>query len=135
VKTRILIVDDEPDLLEVLSEYLTEEGYEVSVAASAAEFCELAAKSRPHLIILDIALGDKNGPDTYRELLRRGVLDRNIAVLFLTGLVQESWGQTPVTNGRLTALHPKPFDYDDLLRDIRSLIRNASASASGAVSL
>ena len=66
MKIRILIVDDEPDLLEVLADNLSGDGFDVLFAENAEEFRRHALKSTPHIIILDIALGADNGPEIGR---------------------------------------------------------------------
>lgn len=119
MKTRILLVDDEPEILELLREVLESEGFEVYTARTPGEFCAQALAQRPHLIILDIDLGGTNGPELYRQLLHRG-LEQHIPVIFLSGLVPTA-GQTPAMKGRKFAMHSKPFEQDNLVRDVRLL--------------
>ena len=61
MSTRILIVDDETDLLEVLSMNLEAEGYAVNTAPSGAEALGSIQTQKPDLILLDIMLGDMSG--------------------------------------------------------------------------
>ena len=124
MKTRILLVDDDADLTEILGEHLTEDGYEIFRVHSAEEFRSQALLLHPHLIILDIRLGSADGPENYKYLLSKG-LDKNIPVIFLSGLVPENAG-LPAAPGRRYVLHPKPFDYEKLRRDIRILLSQSS---------
>ena len=81
MKKKILIVDDEWSLQELLRWKLSECGYEITSAESGSEFCELAPVIKPDLVILDILLPDGLGPDFYDTLLRGG-FDRNIPIIF-----------------------------------------------------
>ncbi len=65
---KVLIVDDEPEIKELINLYLTREGYEVLSAGSAATAVNATRDNNPDLIILDILLPDQNGIDTCQEL-------------------------------------------------------------------
>lgn len=65
---RILIVDDEPEISELISLYLTKEGYTVLTAENATEAIKVTEDSNPDLIILDILLPDQNGIEACQEL-------------------------------------------------------------------
>ncbi len=120
MKQKILVVDDEKDILESLQELLSEEGFEVILAGTVGEFRKKALKSKPDLIILDIMLGQDNALDAYQELLTVG-LDSKIPVLFLTGLLQDR-PPSPARPGRSYALMGKPFHYEELMKEIRCLV-------------
>lgn len=121
MKTRILLVDDEPDLLEILADTLEGEGFETVLAPSAKEFCDKALACKPDLIILDIDLGGHNGPEIYDLLLRKG-LDSRIPVIFLSGLIEVT--DRVIPEGRRYMLHAKPFDPVKLVSDVRRLTKN-----------
>ncbi len=127
MKTRILLVDDEPELLELLEEILESEGFETCKAQTAGEFYAQALAKQPNLIILDIDLAGINGPEVYHMLLQKG-LDNRIPVIFLSGLVPQEL-QTHAGAGRHYAMVSKPFDQEQLIEDIRRMIDKASASA------
>ena len=121
MKPYILVVDDDPQIFEVLSGILHEEGFDVLWARNPEEFqLKTLSGRKPDLIMLDIALGNENGPDVYKRLLIQG-LDRGIPVIFISGLIQNHDSEPPVRAGRLYAMHGKPFEFDRLLSDIRSL--------------
>ena len=61
MKKKILVVDDDPDILKVVSAFLELEGFEVTTAQSLKEAKELFSSFEPNLIILDIMLPDENG--------------------------------------------------------------------------
>ncbi len=129
MKIRILVVDDEPDICQILSEILAGEGYDVVIAQTPQEFCLQALSTAPHLIILDINLGNSLGPDVYSDLLFKG-LNPATPVIFLSGLITEEFNRNDMlTSGRKYLMHAKPFKHDRLLRDIRKLTENLNAEA------
>jgi two-component system alkaline phosphatase synthesis response regulator PhoP len=85
---KILIVDDEVDILEMISYNLSVAGYETLTAKNGNEALEKAAAFRPDLIILDIMMPEKNGMETCREL-RKLPSFKDTFVLFLTALNDE----------------------------------------------
>lgn len=120
MKRRILVVDDDPDIFEVLQDLFGSDGQEVLWAKNSREFEEFAFQ-KPDLIILDILLGEvEDGPTIYGKLLSKG-LSRDIPVIFLSALASD----LPVSRlhpGRNYAMHAKPFKSNDLLRDVHMLM-------------
>ncbi|MDR2037458.1 MAG: response regulator transcription factor [Bacteroidales bacterium] len=82
-KYKILLADDETDILEFLSYNLRKEGYEVFTAINGNEAIQIALKEIPHLILLDVMMPDKDGIETCEELRTYAQLDDSI-VAFLT---------------------------------------------------
>jgi DNA-binding response OmpR family regulator len=119
---RILLVDDEAELLEALTEILTEHGFEVYSARNSEEFQEKALALKPDLIILDIMLGSANGPQVYEHLITLG-FDPGIPVIFLSGLAQPE-DVSPAQNGRKFALYGKPVRTQELIHGIRCLVNH-----------
>jgi two-component system OmpR family response regulator len=115
----ILIVDDDQDIIEALATQLAEDGFHVTWANDADSFKEMVFGQKTHLIILDIMLGNDNGPEIYRTLLADG-LSQAIPVIFLSALVTDA-EMSEAQPGRTYAMHSKPFHYNELLRDIRCL--------------
>ncbi len=86
---KILIADDEPDILEILQYNLRGEGYEVVLAKNGNEAIDLAKKENPDLIILDIMMPGKTGIEACNIL--RGMPDfKETLIIFLTALSDES---------------------------------------------
>lgn len=80
---KILLVDDEPDIVEFLSYNLKKEGYSVSFANNGKDAIEIAKKEHPHLIILDVMMPDMDGIETCREI--REIKDlKDVLIAFLT---------------------------------------------------
>ena len=126
MKQHILIVDDDREIFEVLAVLLEDEGYGALWAQNPEEFREKAFFHRPHLIILDIMLGEANGPEVYKKLLAQG-LSQKIPVIFVSGLIPGDGPAPPLQPGRQYAMHSKPFVFEHLLRDIRTLILSQAA--------
>jgi two-component system alkaline phosphatase synthesis response regulator PhoP len=86
---KVLIADDEPDILEILKYNLVNEGYQVFTAKDGDEALEKAKMANPDLIVLDIMMPKKNGVEVC-ELLRLQPAFKNTLILFLTALSDES---------------------------------------------
>jgi two-component system alkaline phosphatase synthesis response regulator PhoP len=80
---RILIVDDEPDILEFIEYNLTKEGYQVSMANDGHEALKMAKKVKPNLIVLDIMMPGLDGVEVCRELRSMPEFDETV-IAFLT---------------------------------------------------
>ena len=80
---KLLLVDDEPDILEFLGYNLKKEGYEVFTAQNGAKGIELAKKERPDLILLDVMMPGMDGIEVC-ENLRSSTDTKNILIAFLT---------------------------------------------------
>ena len=80
---KILLVDDEPDILEFLGYNLSREGYKVVSAANGKEGLEKAMEFRPHIVILDVMMPGMDGMEVCTEIRKRPEL-RNVLVAFLT---------------------------------------------------
>lgn len=88
MKHRILLVDDEVDILEFIGYNLTKEGYEVFTAENGAEALQLAEQHRPHLILLDRMMPVMDGAQTCRAIRESPTL-RDTMVVFLSALGEE----------------------------------------------
>ncbi len=122
-EARILIVDDEDAICEILSEYLSIEGFSVRTASSAQEMWEVRDDFSPHLILLDIGLPDSSGFGVAKELAKYP----EISVIILTGKsdpVDKVVGLEVGADDYVT----KPFDMREILARIRSVLRRATRS-------
>ena len=79
---KVLIVDDEPDILEFLKYNLIKEGYQIFSAGNGREAVDIAKREQPHLIILDVMMPEMDGIETCEELRKTPELDDTIIVFF-----------------------------------------------------
>ena len=80
---KILLADDEPDVLEFLSYNLRKEGYQTLKAKNGRDAMEVALKELPHLVILDVMMPEMDGIETCQEIKKYPELNNTI-VIFLT---------------------------------------------------
>jgi DNA-binding response OmpR family regulator len=116
-KQKLLIVDDEPDVLKLLGERLAKAGYDVIKASDGKEAIALAQKQMPDLIILDIAMPGMDGSEV-ANILRADAKTKGIPILFLTCLFTK---QEEKVCGHLLGQNffiAKPYDVDELLGEI-----------------
>jgi two-component system OmpR family response regulator len=118
---RILVVDDEPDLAEVLSGALRSEGWDVRSAADGASALSAAAAFRPDAVVLDWMLPDLDGLHVLREM-RAGLPD--VCVLFLTARDSVEDRIAGITAGGDDYV-TKPFSLEEVLARLRGLLRRA----------
>ena len=85
---RVLIVDDDPDIVRLVSYNLSHSGYEVQTATTGREALELVQKQPPDLIVLDVMLPDVDGLEVCRTL-RQQAPSRRIPILMLTARGEE----------------------------------------------
>jgi DNA-binding response OmpR family regulator len=88
MKTKILIVEDNPDCRQIFAFYLRNMGYEPCEAKTGRDGVDLAKNTRPDLIILDLGLPDMNGLDVL-ALLKQDLTTAGIPVVVLTGMAMD----------------------------------------------
>lgn len=126
-REKILVVDDEEDILELLRFNLAREGYRVVLAATAREALALAASERPHLMILDLMLPDMDGLEVARRL-RADPSAESMAILMLTAKGEEADVVAGLELGADDYV-TKPFSPRVLLARVRALMRRGTRSA------
>lgn len=117
---KILVVDDEPEMVDILKLMLEAAGYEVAAALSGNECLAKVGKNRFDLILLDIRMPNMDGWETLRRMKEKGVVD-GTKVIILTiekGPGVEIFGLQDVVKDYLT----KPFDKEVLLKSIRAVL-------------
>lgn len=119
-KVRILLVDDEPDLVQMVSVRLTAAGYEVSTAYDGEEALEQVKRAKPELIILDLMLPKMDGYKVCR-LLKFDERTRSIPILIFTARAQVE-DVTLATDCGADAYLTKPFEARILLGKIQELL-------------
>jgi two-component system phosphate regulon response regulator PhoB len=126
-KTRILIIEDERQLSEVLTYNLQREGYEVSAAHDGQEGLRKAQTLLPDLILLDLMLPVMNGLDVCREL-RSGDRTKEIPIIILTAKAEETDQVVGFSMGADDYV-TKPFSVKVLLQRIKALQRRSETPA------
>ena len=117
---KILVVDDESDVTELLQARLEAIGYEVLIAHGGEVGLKKARAEKPDLVLLDVMMPKLNGYQVCREL-KKGEDTRQIPVMMLTAKAQESdkfWGEDCGCDDYAT----KPFDNEDLVARIAALL-------------
>jgi two-component system alkaline phosphatase synthesis response regulator PhoP len=121
---KILIADDEPDILEIISYNLSAEGYEIICAKNGNEAIELANKELPSMIILDIMMPGKNGIDVCK-ILRLQPQFKETIIVFLTALNDENTEIKGLETGADDYI-TKPVSPKVLISKINSLFRRVT---------
>lgn len=122
---RILIVEDEPAIRELLNVNLRHSGYEVHQAGDAGEARDSMARALPDLMILDWMLPDTPGVELARQL-RQDPRTRELPILLLTARAQESDKLSGFDAGADDYL-TKPFSTRELLARVKALLRRSRA--------
>jgi DNA-binding response OmpR family regulator len=118
VVEKVLVVEDEPTLVETLEYNLTRQGYDVCTAADGLAALEVARQEHPDLIVLDIMLPKLDGFEVCR-ILRR---EMNVPILMLTARVDEVDRVVGLEMGADDYL-TKPFSMRELLARVKALLR------------
>jgi len=124
MSTRILVVDDDPEILSFLKRGLTFEGFAVETAYDGSEALAKARESEPDLIILDIMMPGIDGMEVSRRL--RQASDVPILLLTAKGTIADK--VAGLDSGADDYL-VKPFDFDELLARVRALLRRRQPPA------
>ena len=121
---KILLVDDEPDIIEIISYTLKSEGYLVYNAENGAKAIKLAKKIKPHLIILDVMMPEMDGIETC-EIIRNDSDIGNTLIAFLSAR-GEDYSQVAGFNAGADDYITKPIKPKLLKSKIKSLLRRIS---------
>ncbi|TAL69318.1 MAG: response regulator [Bacteroidetes bacterium] len=122
---KILIVDDEPDVLTYLTILFQDNGYDVISAVNGKECFEKAKNDKPALITLDITMPEESGVRAFRELQDDSVT-ANIPVVIITGISSE-FKQFISTRRQVkppVAYFEKPIDRELLITKVKELVGN-----------
>jgi len=117
---RVLVVDDEPQILRALRINLRVRGYEVDTAATGGQALETAGQHPPDLVILDLGLPDLQGQDVIRSLRGRGSA---VPIVVLSSRNDEA-GKVEALDLGADDYVTKPFGIDELLARIRTALRH-----------
>ena len=120
-KIKILLVDDEPDVLEIMSYNLSQEGYTISIASDGQKGVNVANKIIPHLIIMDVMMPNMNGIEAC-EILRSNNKFNNTIIMFLTAR-GEDYSHVAAFEAGADDYVTKPIRPKVLMSKVKSLVR------------
>jgi len=123
---RILVVEDDPDLRELLGYDLTQEGFEIDATEFGAEALRICQRRPPDLVLLDIMLPDYSGIEIC-QALRRGPDTKEIPIIFLTACGSEAERIRGLEAGGDDYVS-KPFSMRELVLRIRGLLKRQNSN-------
>ena len=123
-QARILVVDDEPNITDLVATAMRYEGFEVDTAYDGRTGLDKAVSFRPQLLVLDVMLPDLDGFEVARRLRREG---RRVPILFLTARDATEDKVRGLTLGGDDYV-TKPFSLEELLARVRAVLRRVTAS-------
>jgi len=126
---RILVVDDEPDIVALVVYHLAKAGFRISTASNGADALRLAQQDRPALIVLDLMLPGMSGLEVL-EQLRADESGQDIAVLLLTARREEPDRIKGLSSGADDYL-TKPFSPQELVLRVRNILRRMAQAQTG----
>ncbi|MFP2995718.1 response regulator transcription factor [Spongiivirga sp. MCCC 1A20706] len=119
--TKILLVDDEPDILEIVGYNLSSEGYNVITAKNGVQAIEKTKKHKPHLIILDVMMPEMDGIEACEEIRRLPDMN-NVLITFLTAR-GEDYSQVAGFEAGADDYITKPIKPKVLVSKVKALLR------------
>ena len=117
----ILVVDDDPEIVAMLSTRLSKRGYRVETASDGTRALELAKKQHPDLVLLDVMMPGKSGWEVARAL-KQDPTTQSIKIVMLSAIGEKTNEITAPIYGA-DAHVDKPFEFDKLERVIAGLVR------------
>jgi two-component system OmpR family response regulator len=129
--TRVLVVDDEPNLAEVVTMALRFNGFTVETAASGREALAAVSSFKPHLMVLDVMLPDMEG---FEVAARLGAQRAGLPIIFLTARDATEDKLRGLTGGGDDYM-TKPFSLEELVARIRTILRRAGQADAESVRL
>ena len=122
---RVLVVDDEPNLAEVVTMALRFQGFEVRTAASGREALAAVHRFKPHLMVLDVMLPDMEG---FEVAARLGAQRAGVPIIFLTAR-DATEDKVRGLSGGGDDYMTKPFSLEELVARIRTILRRTGQAA------
>lgn len=119
-QARILVVDDEPNIVTAVEFLLQRNGYIVDKAYNGLQGLELALRYKPDIVVLDVMMPGMDGFETAREIRRQPALE-NTRIIFLTAKGADRDKQTGYEKGAEYYM-VKPFDNDELVTTVQEML-------------
>ena len=124
---KVLVVDDAPEIVRIVRDYLEHAGFAVSTAANGTDALRMARSERPDLIVLDLGLPGRDGLDVTRDLRR----ESSVPIVMLTARTDEADKLVGLELGADDYVI-KPFSARELVARVRAVLRRAQAAATPA---
>jgi DNA-binding response OmpR family regulator len=121
----VLVVDDEPEIVRLVRDYLERAGFAVATAADGDEALRAAHRQRPDIVVLDLGLPGVDGLDVARELRRSG----DVPIIMLTARTEEADRVAGLELGADDYV-PKPFSPRELVARVRAVLRRTDTARS-----
>jgi two-component system alkaline phosphatase synthesis response regulator PhoP len=126
----VLVVDDAPDIVRLVRDYLEHAGFSVLAASNGQDALRIARTEQPDLLILDLGLPGRDGLDVTRDL-RRDTATANLPIVMLTARADESDKLVGLELGADDYV-TKPFSAKELVARVRAVLRRSQAAAAPA---
>ncbi len=120
---KILVIDDEPKIVEICQDYLVKAGFDVSHAYDGPTGLAVSHRVQPDLVVLDLMMPEMDGLDVCRELRR----ESNVPIIMLTARVEETDKLIGLELGADDYM-TKPFSPRELVARVRTVLRRASGN-------
>lgn len=121
MKKRIMVVDDEPDLIELVKAVLENGGFEVIGVGSGRECLEKLKDFKPDLILMDVMMPEMTGIETTKKI-KSNPKTKNIKLAFLTVARMSVSGKKEMKELGAVEYITKPFDNEDLINRIKRVL-------------
>jgi two-component system alkaline phosphatase synthesis response regulator PhoP len=118
---KILLVDDEPDILEIVGYNLSNEGYKIITGENGVEAVKLAKKHKPHLVILDVMMPEMDGIEACEQLRKNSDLENTIITFFTAR--GEDYSQVAGFEAGADDYITKPIKPKVLVSKVKALLR------------
>lgn len=113
---KIMIVDDDPNMVTYLTDLFSDNGYDTCSASDGSRAMAIVTKEKPDLITLDLEMPEEWGPRFYRKLMQEKEF-RNLPVIVISGITGSKYAIQ-----KAVASLMKPFDKDELLKIVKDTI-------------
>ncbi|MBU2551497.1 MAG: response regulator transcription factor [Proteobacteria bacterium] len=133
MQTKVLVVEDEPDLLDLIEYNLSQAGFQVFRSTNGLDALEMIRKKKPDLVVLDLMLPGLNGKEVCLRLRADGET-RNLPIVMLTAKAEEVDRIVGFEIGADDYL-TKPFSHRELILRIRAVLKRSQGEATQPVSL
>lgn len=120
---KVLVIDDEPKIVEICQDYLIKAGFEVAHAYDGPTGIAIARRSQPDLVVLDLMMPEMDGLDVCRELRR----ENNVPIIMLTARVEETDKIIGLELGADDYM-TKPFSPRELVARVRTVLRRGTGN-------